>query len=141
MDLAGAVLYVCPACGVVNPSGPSESCPHVQLIRFDGVDGELSDLLAEVAAARRGYNELVDRLKRTVKQAVRSGEAVVETPGRRGRLAEEDEARRPSEELYLTNPEPPPPRKRPARKKRRDPPPVDPRQLELLAMGPSKGDA
>ncbi len=141
MDLTGAVLYVCPACGVVNPSGPSESCPHVQLIRFDGVDGELTELLAEVAAARRGYNELVDRLKRTVKEAVRSGEALVETPGRRKPRAEEAEARERPEGLRLTNPEPPRPRKQPARKKRRAPPPVDPRQLELLAMGPPKGDA
>jgi hypothetical protein len=131
---------------VVNPGGPSGGCPHLQLVRFDGVGDELGEMLSSVAAARRRYAELSDRLKRAVMDAVKDGRAEVETT-RKARASELESVleRMDGEGLQLTHPEPP--NRRPAKtgprpqRKRRGPPPVDPRQLELLAQSPPKGDA
>jgi len=142
-------VRICPACGVVNPSGPSETCPHVQLVRIDDPGRDLESRLDEVAAARRRYTELVGRLKAEVKALVREGRAEVETPGRE--RARDEEALGvevgPGGELHLVHPvgvgsraEPEP---RPPKKKRRKAslPRVDPRQLDLLAQSPPEGDA
>jgi len=145
-DLSSAVVRVCPACCTVNPSGPSTTCPHVQLARFAGVGPELEALLTEVATARRSYNELNAKLKATVLEAVRGGTAVVETP-RKPRRSLEDvygASERP-EALNLAPSERAPlaqDRTRMAPKRRRiGAPAVDPRQLTLLAFSPPKGDA
>jgi len=145
-SLDSTVVRICPACGVVNPAGPSGGCPHLQLVRFDGVDDQLSDVLARVAEARRRYADLADELRRAVLDSVREGRAEVETT-RKARATELADVIDSVDNgaLHLTHPEPPRPRKvkpkpRP-RRKRTGPPPVDPRQLELLAQSPPKGDA
>lgn len=140
-----AVVRICPACGVVNPSGPSRECPHLQLIRFDGIDGGLEELLDQVALARRSYGELIGRLKEEALAAAREGIAEVETT-RKVMSGELDSlsASQPGGGLKLT---PPAKRKddtsdrKAAKRRRRGPQPVDPRQLDLLAMSPPKGDA
>ena len=139
-DLSRAVVRVCPACCTVNPAGPSTSCPHVQLVRFDGLKPELEELLAEVAAARRVWGELNAKLKAAVLEATRDGSAEVETPGASKRKPEADAA---DERLRLAaQPEAAQPSGRAAPKRRRTgAPPVDPRQLQLLAFSPPKGDA
>jgi hypothetical protein len=115
-------------------------------VRFDGVDAALGETLTQLAEARRRYAELSQRLKDTVLEAVRDGGAEVETT-RRARAADFEEGfqRLDRRGLRLTHPDPPerPPDKpqpRP-RRKRGGPPPVDPRQLDLLAQSPPKGDA
>lgn len=140
------VVKICPACGVVNPAGPSGGCPHLQLVRFDGIDDGLGEMLSSVAEARRQYLELSDRLKREVRDAVKDGRAEVETT-RRARASELEGVldAMNGDGLRLTHPDPPrrmpaKPKARPKRK-RAGPPPVDPRQLELLAQSPPKGDA
>ncbi len=147
--LAETVVRICPACGVVNPSGPCEGCPHVQLVRFDGVDGELENLIGEVARARGEYRELVSRLRNDAVAASRTGDAVVETPHKAGSRDAEDLYPPSMTEgggLHLTHPRA---RKKdtskadrpPRRRKRIGALPVDPRQLDLLANSPPKGDA
>lgn len=145
--LQNAVVRICPACGVVNPSGPSEICPHLQLARFDGVNPEMEQLLGEVAAARSHFNALAATLKKTVIGAVRRREAEVETT-RAARPSEVDALRprtkKQSPELQLVNPEPATgkpkavtrPSKRPSARGG-----FDTRQLELIALEPPKGDA
>lgn len=140
------MVRICPACGVVNPGGPSGACPHLQLVRFDGVDTALGETLSQLAEARRRYSELSQRLKDAVLEAVKDNRAEVETT-RRARAGDfEDGYRRlDGRGLRLTHPDPPerPPAKpqpRP-RRKRSGPLPVDPRQLDLLAQSPPKGDA
>ena len=147
LDLSSATVRICPACCTVNPSGPSAACPHVQLVRFDGVNAPLEALLAEVAAARRSYNELNARLRTMVLDAVRERGAEVET-ARKPRAPEADVAQDPAGRLgslslshsgagAATGE-----RGRAATKRRRTgAPPVDPRQLTLLAFAPPKGDA
>jgi hypothetical protein len=78
--LTKVTIRICPACGVVNPAGPSGGCPHLQLVRFDGVDHFLENLLNDIAKARRSYLELQAILKKSVKDAVSNGTAFVETP-------------------------------------------------------------
>ncbi len=144
-DLASAVVRVCPACCTVNPSGPSTTCPHVQLARFVGVDAALEGLLAEVAAARRTYTELNARLKAAVLEAVRDGTAIVETPRKpRGTLEESFAAARTDEPAHAPTGRAAGVQERPrtpARRRRTGAPAVDPRQLTLLAYSPPKGDA
>jgi len=151
VDLKGEVVRICPACGVVNPSGPSGGCPHLQLLRFDGLDDDLERLLAEVAVTRRAYSELTGRLKRLVLEAARDGVAVVETPRRVGSTRADVSSHGPQHgrALDLVHPAGPPapartngPGKAPQKRRRRTGAlPVDPRQLELLAQSPPKGDA
>jgi len=147
VDLAAAVIRLCPACGVVNPAGPSAGCAHVQLIRFDGVPADLADLLARVAEARREYGDLSGRLREAALEAVRQGLALVETIAERG-AAPGAGGRRPGRSapagLELMSPPPARPRtaaEPAAPKRRRSLPAVDPRQLDLLARGPAKGEA
>jgi hypothetical protein len=146
-DLAKTVVRVCPACCTVNPSGPSTTCPHVQLARFEGIGGELEALLAEVATARRTYNELNARLKAAVLEAVREGAAIVETPRKPGRSLDDSfgPAIEREQDLNLAPSERgsgSPERSRPApRRRRTGAPAVDSRQLTLLAFSPPKGDA
>ena len=142
-DLETAVIRICPACGVVNPSGPSEDCPHVQIVRFDGIDRELEDLLTPVAGARRSYSDLVALLKKTVIDAAREGTAKVETP-RKIQPGEVDELYPKAvetESLSLTVVKSKAKSAKPRRRKRAGPAPVDPRQLDLMALSPPKGDA
>jgi hypothetical protein len=143
-DLDAAVVRICPACGVVNPAGPSEGCPHLQLVRFDGIGAELSELLADLARARRRFADLSALLKQLVMDAVRDGRAEVEAT-RKARASELESVTRLGEKasLALTPTEPPEAAKQKPRprRKRRGPPPVDPRQLDLLAQSPPKGDA
>jgi len=142
--IRNAVVRICPACGVVNPSGPSPECPHVQLVRFDGIGPELEELLDRVAGARRTYGELVKDLKGMVLQAAKEGTAEVEAtlkarPSEIDRLAN----RGSGEALRLTPPSArdPEPSPKPRKRRRKGPPAVDPRQLDLLAMSEPKGDA
>ncbi len=142
-DLETAVIRICPACGVVNPSGPSEGCPHLQIVRFDGIDRELEDLLAQVAGARRSYSDLAALLKKTVIDAAREGTAKVETP-RKIQPGEVDELYPKTvkaERLSLTILKSKTKKAKPRRSKRTGPALVDPRQLDLLALSPPKGDA
>jgi hypothetical protein len=146
-DLKHTVVRICPACGVVNPAGPSETCPHLQLAKFDGIDDDLGEVLAEVAQARSQYVQLAGELKKRVKLAVRNQEAEIETP-RTVRSSELDALTPPTSapSLVLENPElPPPPKvsetKRMRKRKYQGPPMIDPRQLELIAREPPKGDA
>jgi hypothetical protein len=146
-DLSSATVRICPACCTVNPSGPSGACPHVQLVRFDGLSAPLEALLTDVATARRTYNELNAKLRTAVLDAVREGTAEVET-ARKPRSAEGDAAEVPAGRggnLSLAHSDTGAAagaRGRPAPKRRRTgAPPVDPRQLTLLAFSPPKGDA
>ena len=141
--IRNAVVRICPACGVVNPSGPSPECPHVQLVRFDGIGPELEELLDRVAGARRTYGELIKDLKGMVLQAAKEGIARVEatrkaSPSEIDRLAD-----RGDEGLRLTPPRAPKkdPSPKPKKRRKKGPPAVDPRQLTLLAMSEPKGDA
>jgi hypothetical protein len=147
-DLKHTVVRICPACGVVNPAGPSETCRHLQLAKFEGVDDDLGELLADVATARSQYAHLAGELKNRVKLAVRNQEAEIETP-RKVRPSELDELQ-PDQgvpSLVLENPDPPPPpkaapeTKRIRKRKLQGLPAVDPRQLDLIAREPPKGDA
>lgn len=142
-DLETAVVRICPACGVVNPSGPSQDCPHLQIIRFDGIDRELEDLLAQVAGARRSYSDLAALLKKTVIDAAKDGTAKVET-SRKISPCEVDELYPKAvraKSLSLTVVKSKAKKTKPRRTRRTGPAPVDPRQLDLLALSPPRGDA
>jgi ParB-like chromosome segregation protein Spo0J len=148
-ELSKTIIRICPACGVVNPSGPSESCPHLQLAKFDGIDQSMVDMLEKVAKARREFSELLGELKQQVKQAINEGEAEVEaSPSVRLSDIESLKPRTaPRPKLSLESPEPPSkssktskPRS-PRGRKPAGPPKVDPRQLELIARAPPKGHA
>ena len=142
-DLETEVIRICPACGVVNPSGPSEACPHLQIVRFDGISHELEDLLKEVAGARRSYSDLVTTLKKTVIDAAKDGTAMVET-SRKIQPGEVDELYPKTSEadhLSLTITKSKAKKPKPRQRRRTGPPPVDPRQLDLMALSPPKGDA
>jgi hypothetical protein len=140
--LGETTIRICPVCGVVNPSGPSESCPHLQLVRFQGIDTSLESLLKRVATVRNQFTELVSELRAYVMQAARLGEAEV-IATQRGRVSEVQALGGKPEPLSLTNPEPPKPKPTPTRKKKKAPAPasVDPRQLALIARDPPRGDA
>jgi hypothetical protein len=143
VDLSKAVIRICPACGVVNPAGPSESCQHLQLVRFTGLDDDIIQQLTEVAQARSKFDELVSSLKAMVMHAVNTGTAEV-VPTRTGKFSDVSRLRPPvGAPLSLEHPKPPTesaPKKKP-RRRLPVPPPVDPRQLELIANEPAKGDA
>lgn len=141
-ELEHTIVRICPACGVVNPSGPSDTCPHLQLIRFDGVDQTLEELLERVAKVRVAYKTELDVLRVHVMRAAQDGEAEV-LATRQSRFSEVSELHKKPEPLVLTNPTPPKnkePKKR-KQKKQPQPKPVDPRQLALLAREPPQGDA
>ncbi len=142
-DLETAVIRICPACGVVNPSGPSEGCPHLQIVRFDGIDRELEDLLAQVAGARRSYSDLAALLKKTVIDAAKEGTAMVETPRKisPGEVDDLYPKTVKAERLSLTVVKSKTKKTKPRRRRRTGPAPVDPRQLDLMALSPPKGDA
>jgi hypothetical protein len=148
-ELSKTIIRICPACGVVNPSGPSESCPHLQLAKFDGIDHSMVEMLEKLARSRREFSELLGELKRKVKQAINGGEAEVEaSPSVRLSDIESLKPRTaPRPKLSLENPEPP---SNPARatkprgakgRKHVQPGKVDPRQLELIVRAPPKGHA
>jgi hypothetical protein len=141
-EMKDAVVRICPACGVVNPSGPSETCPHLQLIRFEGVDKTLEGLLDRFAKVRVQYRELLGELRTHLMRAALSGEAEV-VATRMNRFSEVDALRKNPEPLVLTNPKPPETKEPKQRKQRKSsaPEPVDPRQLALLAREPPQGDA
>ena len=148
-ELGKTVIRICPACGVVNPSGPSDTCPHLQLARFDGVDEEMTALLDQVAMARRRFVQLVDDLKSRVKNAVRVKEAEIETPSKMTPKDVEGLRSSPasSSRLTLENPRSADTKSRePGRssrtsRKRALQQRIDPRQLELIAREPPKGHA
>ena len=140
--LEETIVRICPVCGVVNPSGPSESCPHLQLVRFQGIDASLESLLERVATVRNQFRELVTELRSYVMQAARNGEAEV-VATQRGRVSEVQALRGKPEPLSLTNPEPAKPKPKQKRKKKKPATPatVDPRQLALIARDTPRGDA
>ena len=145
-DLKKVVVRICPACGVVNPSGPSPTCPHHQLARFDGLDDDFAEVLADVARARSNFDELLAKLKQEIKESLRVHKAKIETREDNLKSGKEKLERSPKKTpiLSLENPKPPP-EKTPAVKRRRrkspQSPPIDPRQLDLIAREPPKGDA
>ena len=146
LDVKDVVIRICPACGVVNPAGPSETCPHVQLARFDGLNDGMSTLLGNVAEARRRFTDLMNELRIKVLESIQDHEAEVETTHKANFNEVENLAQghRKAPLLNLENTEPPPATPRKTRRRTRrppQPPPVDPRQLELIAQEPAKGDA
>ena len=109
---------------------------------------ELAELLKRVAEARREYTALADRLREQALAAVHQGLARVETAGERKarpKGAEQRPTRVSSGRLELTSPmaavRTSPAEAPLARPRRRTLPAVDPRQLDLLARGPAKGEA
>ncbi|MBN2717464.1 MAG: hypothetical protein JXX14_16560 [Deltaproteobacteria bacterium] len=147
-NLGNVTIHICPACGVVNPAGPSDGCPHLQVVRFKGVDESLEELIMEVAGARRKFQELAGTLKRVVMARVQEGTASVQTPrrvreGDLGKLYSEANSR----PFMLTHPDEEVKKIKAGNgsrnKSRKKPPnaPMDSRQLDLLAYSPSKGNA
>ncbi len=138
-------IRICPACGTVNPAGPSEACPHLQLVRFRNLDEPLQDLLERMAAARNQFRETLGELKQFIGQATRKGEAEVVAAHKAARLSDIEALQRKAQgPLSLTHPKTDPkPKTTPKRKQRKPPTPeaVDPRQLALLIFEPPKGDA
>ncbi|MBN2341094.1 MAG: hypothetical protein JXX29_04125 [Deltaproteobacteria bacterium] len=147
-NLGDVTIYICPACGVVNPAGPSDGCPHLQVVKFNGVDESLEELVMDVATARRKYGELAATLKRVVMARVQEGSASVETP-RRVSAGEIDKlySEAGNRTFELTHPEEKSAKnkisskKSKGRKKPLSGGPLDARQLDLLAYSPSKGNA
>jgi hypothetical protein len=143
-ELRAVTVRICPACGVVNPAGPSDTCPHLQLVRFQGIDDELSELLAKLATVRNEFQTLVTALRTRVMNAARSGVAVVEVT-HKGRVSEVGDLRKRPKPLTLSNPEPAKPAaaSAPKRKTKKPATPksVDPRQLTLISREPPQGDA
>ncbi len=144
-DFQDAVVRICPACGVVNPSRSGDSCPHLQLARFDGLDDEMTEVLSQVAEARSHFAKHLDELKIKVTQAIKNHEAEVET-SQQGRYSDVETFGKPTASvphLALKHPKPPQPPKESRRRVRRTskPPQVDSRQLDLIARQPPKGDA
>lgn len=141
--LRNTVVRICPACGVVNPAGPSEACPHLQLVRFQGIDESLQNQLERLATVRNEFWSLVAQLRSTVMNAAHQGLAEVEIT-HKGRVSDvRDLSKRPSP-LVLSNPEPPKKSKSSAKRKSAKSQPqksVDPRQLALIAREPPQGDA
>lgn len=146
-ELKEAVIRICPSCGVANPAGPSGGCPHLQLVRFNGVSESLEKMLGDVAVARREYASQVAKLKKEVMTQVRDGVASVETP--------HDIKASEVDGLYatagkagifnLTHPEIKKSKQKrstpPKKKKEVGIPAMDSRQLDLLAQSVPKGEA
>ena len=145
-SLGQTTIFICPACGVVNPAGPSGGCPHLQVVRFEGVDERLEDLISEVATARRAYAEKTDTLKRIVMSHVQEGTASVETP-HRITASEVDKlySKAGKTPFTLTHPGAENSPKGTAPRKHRPTPrrteKMNARQLDLLAYSAPKGDA
>lgn len=147
-NLGDVTIHICPACGVVNPAGPSDGCPHLQVIKFNGVDETLEELVLKVAAARKNFAELASTLKRVVMARVQDGSASVETP-RRIKAGEVDRlyTEASNNPFLLTHPIEKQRKtksttaQRTKPKKKLPSPPLDSRQLDLLAYSPFKGNA
>ena len=148
-DLKNAVVRICPACGVVNPAGPSDTCPHLQLVRFRGIDSELSNLLENLAKVRNEFTSLVTKLRSTVMHAAKNGIAEVEITRKTGAGGAKSGDGKPQKPLVLSNPEPAVTKTktksgsmpRRMQKKSSSPKPVDPRQLALIGKTSPRGDA
>jgi hypothetical protein len=143
--LTSQTIYICPACGVINPAGPSGGCPHLQLVKFKGVGEQLEDLIMKVAIARKQFKDLVGELKAEVMDHVHDGSATVETP-RNLKAAEAANmySEAGADAFELTHPRrektEPPKRKSPKHRKK-SPPKVDERQLDLLAYSDPRANA
>ncbi|MCK9521868.1 MAG: hypothetical protein M0R76_02345 [Proteobacteria bacterium] len=144
--LGETIIRVCPACGVVNPQGPSNGCPHLQLVRFNGVPASLETVLMDVATLRRAYVEKLSSLKQRVRDAVQTGEGHIEVP-RQIRAQDVDTLYSKANDAVfaLSNPgmssatpkaDAPRARKSAPRSK-----PLDDRQLDLLLLAHPKGEA
>ncbi len=146
--LGKVTIHICPSCGVVNPAGPSDGCPHLQIVRFNGVDESLEELILKVAGARKQFHELTSTLKRVVMARVQDGTASVQTP-RRVRAGDLDRLYSEANDkpFMLTHPDEEVKRirttstSRPKPKKKQSGASLDTRQLDLLAYSPSKGNA
>ena len=96
-----------------------------------------------MAGARRSYSDLAALLKKTVIDAAKEGTAKVETsrkiqPGEVDKLYPKAVE---AERLSLTVVKSKAKKTKPRRTRRTGPAPVDPRQLDLMALSPPKGDA
>ena len=141
--LKNTVVRICPACGVVNPAGPSEACPHLQLVRFQGIDESLQNQLERLAKVRNEFWSQMAQLRSTVMHAAQQGIAEVEVT-HKGRVSDVRDLRKRPSPLVLSNPEPPPPNKSVSKRKGAKTPTqksVDPRQLALIARDPPQGNA
>lgn len=144
LDLKQTAVRICPACGVVNPAGPSETCPHLQLVRFRSIDEPLEDLLNRMAVVRNQFRETLFELKNFLNQATRRGDAEVVPAHKVSRISDIDALRQKSSAWTLTPPPPNQKTKASTKRKQRKsitPAPVDPRQLALLIQETPKGDA
>lgn len=143
-EFKATMVRICPACGTVNPAGPSDVCPHLQLVRFRSLDEPLAELLERMASVRNTYRDTLLELKFFLNQATRNGEAEVVAAHKATRISDVEALQRKGTPLSLTHPKvevkPKPP---PKRKQRKPPTPesVDPRQLALLVRETPKGDA
>ena len=147
-NLGKVTIHICPSCGVVNPAGPSDGCPHLQVVRFSGVDESLEELIMKVADTRRQFHDLTATLKRVVMARVQEGSATVQTP-RRVRASDVDKlySEANAKPFMLTHPDeeikkiksPAPSRAKSAKKQKSSS--LDSKQLDLLAYSPSKGNA
>ena len=144
-DLSQTAVRICPACGVVNPAGPSDTCPHLQLVYFPSIDDSLEELLSRMAAARVQYRDTLEELKRFLNQSARNGTAEVLQAHKAARISDVEALQRRTSPWTLTHPKIEEKQKpTPAKRRQRKPPspePVDPRQLALLIRETPKGDA
>ena len=145
IDLSQTEVRICPACGVVNPAGPSDTCPHLQLVHFCSIDDSLEELLSRMAAARVQYRNTLEELKRFLNQSTRSGAAEVIQAHKATRISDVEALQRRASPWTLTHPKiEEKSRPAPIKRRQRKPPhpePVDPRQLALLIREAPKGDA
>lgn len=144
MDSKETMVRICPACGTVNPAGPSEACPHLQLVRFRSLDEPLADLLERMASVRTQFRETLLELKFFLNQAARRGDAEVVAAHKAARISDVEALQRKGMALSLTPPKAEVKPKQPLKRKQRKPPTpesVDPRQLALLIRETPKGDA
>jgi hypothetical protein len=146
LNLTETSVRICPVCGTVNPAGPSDACPHLQLFRFRSIDEPLVDLLERMAVARNQYRDVLIELKSYLNNAKRRGNAEVVPAHKVSRLSDiETVHKRPPSPLTLTHPNSDEREKIPAKKKQprraAEPQAVDPRQLALLIREVPKGDA
>jgi hypothetical protein len=146
LNLKETAVRVCRVCGTVNPAGPSETCPHLQLFRFRSIDESMVDLLERMAIARNQFRDVLIELKSYLNNAVRNGSAEVVPAHKVSRLSDmETLHKKPPSPLTLTNPKIEETSKISAKKKQPRKPPapeaIDPRQLALLIREVPKGDA
>ncbi len=137
-------VRVCPACGTVNPAGPSESCPHLQLVRFRTIDEPLSDLLERMAVVRNQFRELLLEFRMYMSSATKLGDAEIVAAHKSTKLSDIDGITQKTPQLILTYPEKTERSKSQIsskKKKKSSPPPVDSKQLSLLIHDMPKGDA